>query len=780
MRALRDFFAGMRGRLFLVILLAGTAAGVLVGAASYRIARNSLKEQVYENIANISHDIELVAEEVWVPTLERQMAMIANAVEILYRSNPTFQEAERDLAEAGIKLPGIRRLNVFLPNGYLVASSDPQYRPGRVEELQGLEAGETLVIPFRLVGEPPAQERVMTVAAPIVLEGRVAAILAGDITPEGVSGIMGSLRVGVSGEAYFVNSSGQLITLPPLAEEEVGLEILGEALDTEGVRRAASGESGVAEYLNYEGRKVVGHYTWIDDLGWGLVVEEDAAQAYSRLGELRASVALIVIGMAAVALAASLFLSRRVTEPLVALKRGAERLALGDLEQRIEPEGAEELRALADSFNRMAEAVRSSHELMERKVRESTGELRALSEVISSLRRTSNPDEILQKALHTLLEFTSYDQGWCYLAGEEGWRLLYHRCPSGNADLLPESIVPGEGLMGKIAVRREAVFWDTAGEAGDEELVRLAPGGSVAVVPLCSPTRVLGLVCLVSLRRSPLPEEARDTVRAMADEVGIALENALLYLELQAYVAELEKANLELRSLDEMKSNFISTVTHELKQPLALIGGYAQTIYRYYESLTYEEEMQCLRVIMERTRFLSSLVEDLLDISLLETGRFALQLEEVDLESLARKAVEESVAAVSGQPAEVSFGEGFPSVRADARRMQQVFANLLSNAVKFTGGRGRIKVTGAALGDRVRVRVEDEGEGIDPAHLKRIFDRFFQADAGTSRPYAGVGLGLFICRQLVEAHGGRIWAENRPEGGAAFTFEIPLGSAPEG
>ncbi len=627
MKALRDFFAGMRGRVFLVILLAGTTAGFLVGLASYRIAHNSLKEQVYENLTNISHDIELVAEEVWVPTLERQMSMIAGAAEILYRSDPTFKDAEKDLAEAGIKIPGIRRLNIFLPNGYLVASSDPEYRSGRVEGLQGLEAGETAVIPFRLVGEPPAQEKVMTVAAPMVLEGRVTAIIAGDITPEGVSGVMGSLRVGVFGEAYLVNSSRQLITLPPRAGEDSGLEILGAALDTEGVRRAAAGESGVSEYPNYEGRRVVGHYAWLEDLDWGLVVEEDAAQAFSRLGYLRASVALIVSGIAVIALAASFILSRRVTRPLVELKLGAERLALGDLDQRMEPAGAEEFRALARSFNRMAEAVKSSHQLMERKVRESTGELRALNEVISSLRHTSSPEEILRKALDSLLDFTAYEEGWCYLAGEEAWRLLYRRCTDGKTDALPDSVIPGEGLLGRIAVRRDAVFWDAAEEAGDEELVRLAPGGSVAVVPLCSPTRVLGLVCLASRRRVTLPGEARDTVRAMADEAGIALENALLYRELQAYVEELEKANLELRGLDEMKSNFISTVTHELKQPLALIGGYAQTIYRYYDSLTYEEEMQCLRVIIERTRFLASLVEDLLDLSMLETGKSTLQVE---------------------------------------------------------------------------------------------------------------------------------------------------------
>ena len=287
-------------------------------------------------------------------------------------------------------------------------------------------------------------------------------------------------------------------------------------------------------------------------------------------------------------------------------------------------------------------------------------------------------------------------------------------------------------------------------------------------------SRVLGLICLASEQRKRLSGESKDTLRAMADETGIALENALLYLELQGHILELEKANLELRGLDEMKSNFISAVTHELKQPLALIGGYAQTIYDYYDNLTFEEEMHCLRVIMERTQFLASLVEDLLDISMLEMGMIRLQSEELDLVALVRKAAEEYVTSRVRQQVIVDFPPDFPTLIADARRIEQVLSNLLSNAVKFSGGEGDIGVSGKVAGGRVQVCVEDEGVGIDPSQLDKIFDRFYQADATSSRPYPGVGLGLFICREIIEAHNGRIWAENRPEGGSAFVFELPL------
>jgi len=776
----KKLFRGVRGRILLVVLLVSTLTGVLVGVSAYYTARSSIRDQVYENLSNIAKDVELAISDVWLPTLEGQMQILAGVAERLTDIYAGTEGIGIGLEETKGKIPGFERLSVFLPNGFLLASSDPDYDPDRMEELEDLEPGETVVIPFRLTERPGGSEKVMTVAAPIVMEGEVAAVLAGDVPPERLSGTLESLVVGSSGEVYLVNGEGQLITLPPKADDEAGLEILAEPLDTEGIRRVMEGESGVAEYTNYAGEEVLGSYTWMPELGWGLIVEESADAALSQLSTLRNSVILIVIILAIAALIASIFISRRISKPLVALKAGAEKLSLGDLDYRLDLKGVEELESVVGSFNRMAAAIQSSHEMMEQKVAESTRELRTLNEMISSLGRNMRPSEILHQALRLCLEFTTYDAGWCYLAGDEGWRLLYHRGPDGPEGTMPEVIKPREGMLGRIMERGDAAFWGSMQDAGAEELSPAPAEGSFAALPLRSPTRVLGLICLASERKSRLTGESKATLKAMADEVGIALENALLYMELQEHIVELERANRELRGLDEMKSNFISAVTHELKQPLALIGGYAQTIHDYYDNLTYEEEMHCLRVIMERTRFLSSLVEDLLDISMLEMSRIRLRMEELDLVTLVRKAAEEHIRGGEEQFPVVDFPEDFPAVTVDAKRIEQVLSNLFSNAVKFSAGRGEIRITGRVKEDRVQVRVEDQGAGIDPSQLERIFDRFYQVDATPRRPYSGVGLGLFICRQLIEAHNGKIWAENRPEGGSAFIFELPLHTGPGG
>ena len=777
MKRIQRIFGGLRGRILLVMLLVSMITGILVGVSAFYIARTSIKDQVYDNLSNSAHDVELVIREAWVPTMEGQMKILARVAERLYGMYPGTEGIDKGLKDTQGQIPGFKRVSVFLPGGFFLASSDPDYNPGRIDGLEGLQPGETRVIPFRLTGEPPMQEKVMTVAAPIVIEGEVAGILVGDIPPERIGETLGSLVVGSSGEVYLVNGEGQLVTLPPKAGEELGLEVLEEPLQTEGVQRLIKGENGVAEYTNYAGKKVLGSYTWMPELGMGMIVEEDANLAFSQLNTLRVSVILIVLILAIAALIASWFISRLVSKPLITLKTGAEKFALGDYDHRIELKGPEEVDSLVEGFNRMAEAIQSSHEMMEQKVRESTQDLRVLNELITSLRRTMSPDETLQIALQRLMEATAYEIGWCYLAGDRGWRLLYRRCPAEQASMMPEFVKPGEGMLGQIMERREAVFWGSIEEAESEEIPCIVPQGSFAALPLRSPSRVLGLVCLASEQRKRLSDESKTTLRAMADEVGIALENALLYLELQGHIAELEKANQELRGLDEMKSNFISAVTHELKQPLALIGGYAQTVYNYYDNLTYEEEMHCMRIILERTQFLASLVEDLLDISLLEIGRIRLQSEALDLVALVRKVAEVHVPGGAEQRVQVDFPEDFPTLTADAGRIEQVLSNLFSNAVKFSGGSGEIRISGTVKGERVQVRFEDEGVGIDQLQLERIFDRFYQADASPSRPYAGVGLGLFICRQIIEGHKGRIWAENRPEGGSAFVFELPLDPA---
>ena len=174
------------------------------------------------------------------------------------------------------------------------------------------------------------------------------------------------------------------------------------------------------------------------------------------------------------------------------------------------------------------------------------------------------------------------------------------------------------------------------------------------------------------------------------------------------------------------------------------------------------------------------LIEELLDVSRIVAGRASIDLQEIDLAENLRGAVEAMMPAASAKGVEIAFEppSGVPCVVADPRRAEQVFLNLLSNAVKFTPSGGRVQIQMAAGAGSIAVRVADTGQGIDPVFLPHVFDRFRQEDSATTRSVGGLGLGLFIARQLVEAQNGTLRAESDgPNRGASFTVTLPAAAA---
>lgn len=229
------------------------------------------------------------------------------------------------------------------------------------------------------------------------------------------------------------------------------------------------------------------------------------------------------------------------------------------------------------------------------------------------------------------------------------------------------------------------------------------------------------------------------------------------------------------KELERMKSNFLSVVSHELKTPLHSIKGFVDIILMGKTGPINAIQRDFLNTVKEQTAQLQRLINDLLEFSRLESGQVKLHPQEVELagladevmEKLAPLAEEGRVKLISTLPAD------FPTVEADRVRLEQVLTNLIDNAIKFTPAGGSITISGEHLGDRVRLRVTDTGIGIPMEERERIFDRFYQVDSGSTRSYRGTGLGLTICKHIVEQHQGRIWVEGREGEGATFVVELP-------
>ncbi len=226
------------------------------------------------------------------------------------------------------------------------------------------------------------------------------------------------------------------------------------------------------------------------------------------------------------------------------------------------------------------------------------------------------------------------------------------------------------------------------------------------------------------------------------------------------------------REAEEMKSTFISVISHELRTPVALIKGYVGTLRREDAQWDPDTVRQSLSIIEEEADRLAALIDDLLDASRLQAGGLALNRSEVDLAALARGLIERFRTQSPAHRFEADFPDAFPTLMGDEARLAQVLTNLLSNAVKYSPQGGAVTIRGRVRQDEVRVCVQDEGPGIAPADAGRVFDRFYRSRE-VSRTTKGAGLGLFLARAVVEAHGGRIWVEEPGRAGTRMCFTLP-------
>ena len=226
------------------------------------------------------------------------------------------------------------------------------------------------------------------------------------------------------------------------------------------------------------------------------------------------------------------------------------------------------------------------------------------------------------------------------------------------------------------------------------------------------------------------------------------------------------------REAEELKSTFISVISHELKTPVALIKGYVGTLRR--EDADWHQDIlnDSLAVIEDEADRLAELINNLLDASRLEAGVLAINAIDFSMPALAERVVERFKTQTEKHTFCLKFPEPFPVIMGDEDRIEQVLYNLVSNAVKYSPKGGEICLSGEAREKEVIICVEDEGGGIAPGDIHYIFDRFYRADAAQKKTQ-GAGLGLYLSRAVIEAHKGKIWADPRYEGGARICFSLP-------
>ena len=334
----------------------------------------------------------------------------------------------------------------------------------------------------------------------------------------------------------------------------------------------------------------------------------------------------------------------------------------------------------------------------------------------------------------------------------------------------------GEGLVGSVAATAASRFASAAEIATDDvDGMRALDLDWLLGVPILAGGRLLGVLATAGRSDRPVDDRVRRLAEAIADRAGPALQNAQLWSDLQDRMTREQAAQ-------RIKDDFLSIVSHELRTPLTSIQGYSQLLEARLrtERDGDSKEMAHLRVIRSQVSRMRRLVDDLLDVSRIDR-RGGVSIEPIDFDIA--EEVREAVARIGREQTDRRIEISAPAtlqVHADRDRLDQVLSNLLENAVKYSPDGGPVQVSVEGRGAEIEVRVTDSGIGIPAEHRENVFERFYQADGDAGRRrFGGLGLGLYISRAIVDAHGGRIWAAANAEGGGSiFAFRIPRVAMP--
>ena len=376
-------------------------------------------------------------------------------------------------------------------------------------------------------------------------------------------------------------------------------------------------------------------------------------------------------------------------------------------------------------------------------------------------------DELLNEMLLRVRELLNVEAVAILLVADDGRHLTLSA--GIGLEMPPDRetrVALGQGIAGRIAAKREPLVIEDVSLLDDCDPMLRGDIASLIGAPLVVKGKLIGVIKADTVAKRRFADEDVRLLQLVADRIALAIDHAHLYEAEQNARITAEKAS-------RMKDEFLATVSHELRTPLNAIVGWSGMLRsgRLDEPTT----TRAMEIIDRNARAQTQLIDDILDVSRIITGKLRVEAVPVELVPVIEAAIDSIQPAINSKAItlDLSLDPEVGPVPGDSDRLQQVVWNLLANAVKFTPPKGRIEVSLRPLDGEAEIVVRDSGQGISAAFLPYVFDRFRQADGGITRQHGGLGLGLAIARHLVELHGGSIRAESDGEGKGA-TFVITL------
>ncbi len=613
----------------------------------------------------------------------------------------------------------------------------------------------------------------MIVSTPITDRNRIMGVACFRVDVNKISELMRSIKLGESGETYLINKQGYMITesrfVPYLKKEglikkRTSLEV--KLIDpktgklTKSVSECLKGYTGYDGdgYLDYRGVKVIGFWEWISELDWGVIAEIDYDEGYKAVNKLHRNVTSIMIILSIGIIVLAFSMGQRMAAPIVYLTDVTRKMASGDLTQEVNINSKDEIGELANSFNMMTKTIKKRNEELQASSNFMESIFDAIRDPMTVLEKDGTIVQVNKVAMDTYGENIIGKKCYCVYKGRE---TICEDCPTMKAI---ETLLPATA---EHYVER------------DKKYVFIA-----SYPILDNEGRLKSIIKIVRdiTAQKKLEKELQNYTSNLEKTVEERTRDLkIINRELEQRNVEIERANEELRSLDKLKDTMIRDVSHELKSPVAqvqmAIDLWTKEVNK--ESVDKEKEERLNKIITDNIQRLQKTIQSILALSVLESGGVKYKKERLDIEELIHQATTglKLIAEKKNLSLTANVPHKLPIVLGDREEITRVISNLIDNAIKYSEF-GEIVVSAVRRYREIEVAVKDTGIGISTpkGHYDRLFDRFFQEKARSD----GSGVGLSICKKIVEAHGGKIWVESEGKGkGATFKFNLPLNSEKE-
>ena len=410
-------------------------------------------------------------------------------------------------------------------------------------------------------------------------------------------------------------------------------------------------------------------------------------------------------------------------------------------------------------------------------------ELTALFQVSTTLQLQLRSDVILEIIVRRVVSTLKAQQASIMILEPESGELVTRASYGLEAEFSRGARKKiGEGIAGWVALRREAVSLGEQAPTGElgkhyKENRRIT---SALSLPLAIGERVIGVLNVNRINHTePFGEHHLDVLRVFSEHIAAVIDRAEVMERMGRRTRELEADNEKLTDLNRMKDVFLGTASHELKTPLTSVIAYAELLDDHEGKLSREQSREFVARLRAEAQRLLSLIEDILDLSRIESGKLAMKPRALDIAEVAHGAVEtvRPLAQKFGVTVTEDFAAGLPLLSVDEVKMRQVIVNLLVNAIKFSPREATVSVRTVQDGACVRIEVNDRGPGVDPDTATHIFELFGQSVPEDAESRGGLGIGLHLVKRITEMHGGHVGVNSRAGEGSTFWVRLPI--APE-